>query len=312
MLGVRPGSARFRHDRGNPLPLDVVVVDEASMVSLTLFARLLEALPDSARLVLVGDPDQLAAVEAGAVLADLTAEAGDGARTAARLAQLRAAVPDDVPADAPVAPETPAARVRDGIGFLRTVRRFDAGGHIAELAQRIREGDGEAALTVLRAGGAVRFLEVADGAAVTGAALSTLRTELLAAARPVLEAARAGDSGAALHALERHRLMCAHRKGRAASRCGSGRSSTGWGTRSGPSRGGTVATPGCPSSCSATTTTTACSTGTPASWWPAMGSCLPPSAGLAHRCTSRSAAWGTSSRCAPSPCTAVRAGSSAR
>ena len=64
---------RFRHNRDNRLPHDVVVVDEASMVSLTMMARLLEALRPDARLVLVGDPDQLASVEAGAVLADLVA-----------------------------------------------------------------------------------------------------------------------------------------------------------------------------------------------------------------------------------------------
>ena len=72
LLGSRPDtSARFRHNRGNRLPHDVIVVDETSMVSLTMMARLLEAVRPDARLILVGDPDQLASVEAGAVLADL-------------------------------------------------------------------------------------------------------------------------------------------------------------------------------------------------------------------------------------------------
>src|SRR5690606_13222178 len=72
LLGWRPGSrSRFRHHRGNRLPHDVVLVDEASMVSLTHMARLLEALRPGARLVLVGDADQLVSVDAGAVLADL-------------------------------------------------------------------------------------------------------------------------------------------------------------------------------------------------------------------------------------------------
>ena len=67
-LGSRPDtSSRFRHHRGNRLPHDVIVVDETSMVSLTMMARLLEAVRPQARLVLVGDPDQLASVEAGAV-----------------------------------------------------------------------------------------------------------------------------------------------------------------------------------------------------------------------------------------------------
>lgn len=72
LLGWRAGSrTRFRHDRENRLPFDVVVVDEASMVSLTMMSRLVDALRPRARLVLVGDPDQLASIEAGAVLGDL-------------------------------------------------------------------------------------------------------------------------------------------------------------------------------------------------------------------------------------------------
>ena len=72
LLGSKPGnSQRFRHDARNPLPHDLVVVDEASMVSLSMMARLIEALTPTTRLLLVGDPDQLASVEAGSVLADL-------------------------------------------------------------------------------------------------------------------------------------------------------------------------------------------------------------------------------------------------
>ena len=72
LLGSRPDtSSRFRHNRDNRLPHDVIVVDETSMVSLTMMARLLEAVRPDSRLLLVGDPDQLASVEAGAVLADL-------------------------------------------------------------------------------------------------------------------------------------------------------------------------------------------------------------------------------------------------
>ncbi len=72
LLGVRAGNlVRFRHDARNPLPYDVIVVDEVSMVSLPLMARLLEAIPQHARLILVGDPQQLQSIETGAVLAQL-------------------------------------------------------------------------------------------------------------------------------------------------------------------------------------------------------------------------------------------------
>jgi exodeoxyribonuclease V alpha subunit len=116
LLGSRPDtSARFRHNRGNRLPHDVIVVDETSMVSLTMMARLLEAVRPDARLILVGDPDQLASVEAGAVLADLV----DGL-DASKLAAL----------------ETP--------------HRF--GESIGALASSIRAGDVDQAIEVLRAG----------------------------------------------------------------------------------------------------------------------------------------------------------------
>jgi len=127
LLGSRPDtSARFRHHRGNRLPQDVIVVDEASMVSLTMMARLLEAVRPHTRLLLVGDPDQLASVEAGAVLADLVDGLGE-ARIAA----------------------------------LKTSHRF--GVSIGELATAIRVGDADRVVELLRAGGEhIEWIEAAD------------------------------------------------------------------------------------------------------------------------------------------------------
>ena len=73
LLGVIPNSAQFRHHAGNPLRLDLLIVDEASMVDLPMMYKLLSALPEHASLILLGDQDQLASVEAGAVLADICA-----------------------------------------------------------------------------------------------------------------------------------------------------------------------------------------------------------------------------------------------
>jgi len=78
LLGVIPDSPRFRHHADHPLPFDIVVVDEASMVDLPLMCKLAEAVADGAQLVLLGDPDQLPSVEAGDVLAAILAAAGDG------------------------------------------------------------------------------------------------------------------------------------------------------------------------------------------------------------------------------------------
>jgi len=72
VLGAQPPTPYFKHDATNPLPFDLVVVDEASMVDLALMSKLVDALKPSARLILLGDKDQLASVESGAVLADLT------------------------------------------------------------------------------------------------------------------------------------------------------------------------------------------------------------------------------------------------
>jgi exodeoxyribonuclease V alpha subunit len=127
LLGSRPDtSARFRHHRGNRLPHNVIVVDETSMVSLTMMARLLEAVRPETRLILVGDPDQLASVEAGAVLADLVDGLGEAKVVA-----------------------------------LKTSHRF--GESIGELATAIRIGDADRAIEVLRAGGEhIEWIEADD------------------------------------------------------------------------------------------------------------------------------------------------------
>ncbi|SDR14822.1 AAA family ATPase [Pseudoxanthomonas sp. CF125] len=78
LLGSRPGSPRFQHHAGQPLPFDVIVVDEASMVDMPLMSKLVDAVADGARLILLGDRDQLPSVEAGDVLAAIGDAAGDG------------------------------------------------------------------------------------------------------------------------------------------------------------------------------------------------------------------------------------------
>src|SRR6201996_4263397 len=122
LLGRRPGSnSRFRHDRNQRLAHDVVIVDETSMVSLSLMARLLEALRPQARLVLVGDPAQLASIEAGAVPGDIVGPAAERmviGMPARR--SLEAAC--DAPVDA-VDPD-PGVTIGDGIIVLDRGHRF--------------------------------------------------------------------------------------------------------------------------------------------------------------------------------------------
>ncbi|WP_448070565.1 exodeoxyribonuclease V subunit alpha [Georgenia yuyongxinii] len=204
LLGWRPDSStRFRHDVRHHLPHDVVVVDETSMVSLPLMARLLEALRPEARLLLVGDPDQLASVEAGAVLGDLVGRP-----------PVAGGLPEAVDAFA-AADLTVGEREQLGNGVVRltTVYRQESGSQILPLAAAIRDGDADEALAVLRAGGrSVEFVEMA-GDRLTEPEMQQVRGDAEEAGAALIRAARAGDAAGALRALERHRLMLAHRRG---------------------------------------------------------------------------------------------------
>jgi exodeoxyribonuclease V alpha subunit len=210
LLGWRPGShSRFRHHRGNRLPHDVVIVDETSMVSLSLMGRLVEAVRPEARLILVGDPGQLTSIEAGAVLGDIVGPTSDGLRIGAE-ARLRlgAAVGHEVDATDPPA----GCVVGDGIVVLDRVHRY--GGGIAELAEAIRRGDEGAVMEVL--GGArddVTWIAADVAGEAERDALAPVRARVVAAGRAIMDAAQAGDARAALEALATFRVLCAHRRG---------------------------------------------------------------------------------------------------
>ena len=172
-------------------------------------ARLLAAVRPSARLVLVGDPRQLASVEAGAVLGDIVGPSAGlrlslGART--RLARATGCA---VSADDP----GPGAAVADGIVVLRRVHRFGAG--VAAVAEAIDAGDPERAVAVLRAAAHdVRWIETGpDQAPGRRPELAGIRRAVVAAAEAVVLAARAGDGRAALAALGSVQVLCAHRRG---------------------------------------------------------------------------------------------------
>ncbi|MEV0433344.1 exodeoxyribonuclease V subunit alpha [Nocardia sp. NPDC050413] len=243
LLGWQRGrTTRFRHHAHNRLPYDVVVVDETSMVSLTMMSHLFSALRPDTRLILVGDPDQLASVDAGAVLADLVAGpvvgvpnpalrelliSGTGSASAAARAGEETASGVDAAVVTDAAAGTSAAdgegmpanspaqdvdslsalemrRLQGGIVRLTRGRRF--GGRIADLAVAVRAGDADAALAILRAGG--------DDVSLCGPDdIRAVRADVTTAALAVTEAAEAGDAVGALGALESHRLLCAHRQG---------------------------------------------------------------------------------------------------
>jgi exodeoxyribonuclease V alpha subunit len=215
LLGRAGGSrTRFRHDRSNPLRHDVVVVDETSMVSLSMMARLLEAVRPEARLILVGDPEQLASVEAGAVLGDIVGPASSRLRlgTACRV-ELEAATGVRVAGEA-----NGASPIGDGVVVLRHVRRHK--GAIARFARAIQAGDASAAVDVLRDPGAeadseanIEWLPYDASDPSHADQLDRIHDRAVENGRRVIDAARAGEAEAALDALEGFRLLCAHRRG---------------------------------------------------------------------------------------------------
>ncbi|MBW3653594.1 MAG: exodeoxyribonuclease V subunit alpha [Actinobacteria bacterium] len=187
LLGWRPGShSRFRHHRTNRLPHDVVIVDETSMVSLSLMARVVEAVRPDARLVLVGDPGQLTSIEAGAVLGDIVGPAATG--------------------------RPPSSSIGEGIVVLDRVHRY--GGGIALLADAIRRGDPDEVMSVLeRQPDDVSWIPVDAADPDADLALAAVCDEAVTAGRAVVEAARAGAAREAIAALGAFRVLCAHRRG---------------------------------------------------------------------------------------------------
>ena len=138
VLGTRPGSRRFRHDAANPLPVDVLVIDEASMVDLEMMAAVLDALPPSARLILLGDKDQLASVEAGAVLGELCDRAREGHYTEATRAWLEAATGERI---APAMLDAHGLPLDQAVAMLRESHRFASESGIGALAELVNTGD---------------------------------------------------------------------------------------------------------------------------------------------------------------------------
>ena len=185
LLQPVPGTSRFRHDRARPLAADAVVVDEASMVDLALMAKLADAVPPEARLILVGDRHQLASVEAGSVLGDLCG--GDRAR-----------------GDAATGP-----RALDGcIVELTRSYRFAPGSAIGELSRAVNAGDARGALDLLAhdRSGTVEWMDPAAGPGVE----ATVRQRIVEGYRPLVEAAEPDE---ALAAIARFKLLCAHAAG---------------------------------------------------------------------------------------------------
>jgi exodeoxyribonuclease V alpha subunit len=198
LLRPIPGTPLFRHTAANPLAVDLLVVDEASMVDLALMAKLVDALPAEARLILVGDKDQLASVEAGSVLGDICGRWRKPAFSEAMGERIRELTGQRVPAAEGV------CELADCIVELRTGRRFAAGSAIAELSRAVNRGDADLAIELLARPDpeSMAWLQAAGPGPLEPFIRNGYRTH-----------ASRGNPAGLLDGLDRFRVLCAHRSG---------------------------------------------------------------------------------------------------
>ncbi len=182
LLGWTWGRSRFARNEHNRLPHDLVVVDEMSMVSLPLAARLLAAVRDDATVVLVGDPFQLESIEAGTVMADIVGPAAD--------------------------PEPPPAPIRERVTVLERVYRFEEDSPIAAFAEAVRRGDGDTALDLLAGTDRLRWVQ-----APTGEGFEEMWATITDQRARLVDLAQHDDAAGALAALGEVAVLCAHRQG---------------------------------------------------------------------------------------------------
>jgi exodeoxyribonuclease V alpha subunit len=190
LLGAR-GDATFFHHRHRPLPHDLVIVDETSMVSLPLLADLVSALRPEARLVLVGDPSQLTSIEAGTVMSDLVGPYHEA----------------DAEGHAGLPRSSVEGALADRVTVLDRAHRYAADSGIASLAAAVRGGHVEETIEILGSGlEDVRWVR-------PEAALGTVEEEVIADGLAMMAAARAGDAADALEIGNRTKVLCALRGG---------------------------------------------------------------------------------------------------
>jgi exodeoxyribonuclease V alpha subunit len=207
LLGAFPNSPYFRHDAENPLPFDVVIVDEASMVDLALMAKLFAAVPRSARLILLGDRDQLASVEAGAVLGDICRHDPVNTFSTPFRERFRGLTGDTLPATTQT---TSPPELSDCFVQLEKNYRFGDGDGILALSRAVNAGDAALTVNLLRQAGAPRR-DIAARALPSAAQLKEALREPVRAG--FAEAMQAQDARTALAALSRFRVLCALRHG---------------------------------------------------------------------------------------------------
>ena len=204
LLGSRPDSVYFHHNAERPLLLDVLVIDEVSMVGLALMAKTVDALLPQTRLILLGDKDQLASVDAGAILGDLCA--GAGQFSADFQQQLSMLTGEQITKN----PAANSAVLSDNIVLLKHSYRFDARSGIGALATAVNRGRAQQAMQLFAQHADINWQEVENAVQLA----QRLAEPLCAGFAPYLEAVHNGESPTQIFAqFNRFRLLAALRKG---------------------------------------------------------------------------------------------------
>ncbi len=205
LLGTIPGSPYFRHNENNYLDTDMVIVDESSMVDLALLSKLTQALPDHARLILVGDKDQLASVEAGSVFGDIcdicrfNSFSGTLSEVIFQTTGARINNPDSMDED---------SRIQDCMVQLLKNYRFGENSGIRKVSQAVHSGDGRLAMTTMedRNYQDISWVNVPDQRLLQAG----LTTPVIQGFREYLSA---NDPAEALNAFGKFQILCALREG---------------------------------------------------------------------------------------------------
>lgn len=223
LLGAQPESQQVRYHKDNPLQLDILVVDEASMVDLPMMARLIDALPSKCHVIFLGDKDQLASVEAGAVLGDICRFSEDGF-SQKRFDQINQLTQGELVKSTDIIPvsQTPVSVVSDSLCLLRKSYRFGEDSGIGQLALAVNKGQAKTTIALLKkAEVSPQQLEIAlEPQDVSFIALESKESYLLMiqdavnAYREYLTlVSQKASPDIILNAFNQYRLLCARREG---------------------------------------------------------------------------------------------------